>query len=81
MMLMNLAPRTIKANLYKFNADTFYNDLHPTLKTDFIPANSPFNLLDWNDGSLNDDPHWKYGLPPWGNANSAWLQQTANSTL
>lgn len=74
MALMNLAIRGIEADLGKFNADTFHNDLHPTLKADFILANPPFNLSDWNDGSLNDDPRWKYGLPPSGNANFAWLQ-------
>ena len=74
MALMNLAIRGIEADLGQFNADTFHNDLHPTLKADFILANPPFNLSDWNDGSLNDDPRWKYGLPPSGNANFAWLQ-------
>jgi type I restriction enzyme M protein len=74
MALMNLAIHGIEADLGKFNADTFYNDLHPQLKADFILANPPFNLSDWNDGSLNDDLRWKYGLPPSGNANFAWLQ-------
>ncbi len=74
MALMNLAIRGIEADLGAYNADTFYNDLHKTLKADFILANPPFNLSDWNDGSLNDDPRWKYGLPPSGNANFAWLQ-------
>jgi len=74
MALMNLAIRGIEADLGSYNADTFYNDLHPTLKADFILANPPFNLSDWNDGSLNDDPRWKYGLPPSGNANFAWVQ-------
>lgn len=74
MALMNLAIRGIEADLGGYNADTFYNDLHKTLKADFILANPPFNLSDWNDGSLNDDPRWKYGLPPSGNANFAWLQ-------
>jgi type I restriction enzyme M protein len=74
MALMNLAIRGIEADLGSYNADTFHNDLHPTLKADFILANPPFNLSDWNDGSLNDDPRWKYGLPPSGNANFAWLQ-------
>jgi len=74
MALMNLAIRGIEADLGKFNADTFHNDLHPTLKADFILANPPFNLSNWNDGSLNDDQRWKYGLPPAGNANFAWLQ-------
>jgi type I restriction enzyme M protein len=74
MALMNLAIHSIEADLGGYNADTFHNDLHPTLKADFIMANPPFNLSDWNDGSLNDDPRWKYGLPPSGNANFAWLQ-------
>ena len=74
MALMNLAIRGIEADLGAYNADTFFNDLHPQLKADFILANPPFNLSDWNDGSLNDDQRWKYGLPPSGNANFAWLQ-------
>ena len=74
MALMNLAIRGIEADLGAYNADTFHNDLHPTLKADFILANPPFNLSDWNDGSLNADQRWKYGLPPSGNANFAWLQ-------
>jgi len=74
MALMNLAIRGIEADLGAHNADTFYNVLHPTLKADFILANPPFNLSDWNDGSLSDDSRWKYGLPPTGNANFAWLQ-------
>jgi len=74
MALMNLAIHGIEADLGGYNADTFHNDLHKTLKADFILANPPFNLSDWNDGSLNDDSRWKYGLPPSGNANFAWLQ-------
>ncbi len=74
MALMNLAIRGIEADLGGNNADTFRNDLHKTLKADFILANPPFNLKEWNDGSLNDDPRWKYGLPPSSNANFAWLQ-------
>lgn len=74
MALMNLAIHGIEGDLGGYNADTFHNDLHKTLKADFILANPPFNLSDWNDGSLNDDPRWKYGLPPSGNANFAWLQ-------
>lgn len=72
--MMNLAIRGIEADLGATNDDTFHHDLHPQLKADFILANPPFNLSDWNDGSLNDDPRWKYGLPPTGNANFAWLQ-------
>ncbi|MDR0889075.1 MAG: type I restriction-modification system subunit M [Oscillospiraceae bacterium] len=72
--MMNLAIRGIEADLGGYNTDTFHNDLHPQLKADYILANPPFNLSDWNDGALNNDPRWKYGLPPSGNANFAWLQ-------
>ena len=74
MALMNLAIRGIDADLGKYNADTFFNDCHPTLKADFIMANPPFNLSDWGADKLADDMRWKYGLPPSGNANFAWLQ-------
>jgi type I restriction enzyme M protein len=74
MCMMNLAIRGIEADLGKFNADTFFNDCHPTLKSDFIMANPPFNLSDWGADKLADDLRWKYGLPPAGNANFAWLQ-------
>jgi len=74
MAMMNLAIRGIEVNLGKFNADTFFNDCHPQLKADFILANPPFNLSDWGADKLKDDVRWKYGIPPAGNANFAWLQ-------
>lgn len=74
MAQMNLAIRGIDADLGKFNADTFFNDCHPTLRADFIMANPPFNLSDWGADKLADDVRWQYGLPPAGNANFAWLQ-------
>ncbi len=74
MAQMNLAIRGIEADLGHYNADTFYNDCHPTLKADFIMANPPFNLSDWGADKLRDDVRWKYGVPPAGNANFAWLQ-------
>lgn len=74
MALMNLAVHGINANLGASNADTLRKDLHPELKADFILANPPFNLSGWNDGSLDNDKRWKYGLPPAGNANYAWIQ-------
>ena len=39
--LMNLAIRGIEADLGGYNADTFHNDLHPTLKADFILVKLP----------------------------------------
>ena len=74
MAQMNLAIRGIEANLGDYNADTFFNDCHPTLRADFILANPPFNLSDWGADKLKDDVRWKYGMPPAGNANFAWLQ-------
>ena len=74
MAQMNLAIRGIDADLGRFNADTFFNDCHPTLRADFIMANPPFNLSDWGAEKLRDDVRWQYGTPPAGNANFAWLQ-------
>lgn len=74
MAQMNLAIRGIDADLGRFNADTFFNDCHPTLRADFVMANPPFNLSDWGSDKLGDDPRWQYGTPPAGNANFAWLQ-------
>ncbi len=74
MAQMNLAIRGIEADLGKFNADTFFDDQHPTLKADYILANPPFNLSDWGGDKLQDDVRWQYGIPPTGNANFAWLQ-------
>jgi type I restriction enzyme M protein len=71
---MNLAIRGIEANLGDRAADTFHNDLHPDLKADFILANPPFNMSDWGGERLRDDVRWRYGIPPVGNANFAWMQ-------
>ena len=71
---MNVAIRGLEANLGQSYADTFFNDQHPTMKADFIMANPPFNLSDWGADKLEKDPRWKFGLPPAGNANFAWMQ-------
>jgi type I restriction enzyme M protein len=56
--------------------DTFARDIHPQLTgrdgADFVLANPPFNIKDWSRNT--DDPRWKYGIPPAGNANFAWIQ-------
>lgn len=70
---MNLAIRGLEANLGE-SADTFFDDQHPTLKADFVMANPPFNLDKWGQPSLLEDVRWKYGVPPAGNANFAWMQ-------
>jgi len=71
---MNLAIRRIDADLGPHHADSFHNDLHKDLKADFVLANPPFNDSDWGGERLTDDPRWKYGVPPTGNANYAWIQ-------
>ena len=71
---MNVSIRGLEANLGQSYADTFFNDQHPTLKADFIMANPPFNLSDWGADKLEKDARWKFGLPPAGNANFAWMQ-------
>ena len=74
MAKINMAIRGIDADFGPHQADTFTNDLHPQLKADFILANPPFNYHPWNQDKLTDDVRWKYGLPPAGNANYAWIQ-------
>lgn len=70
---MNLAIRSMYGDLGKYAADTFTEDLHKDLKADFILANPPFNL-EWDRDKVENDPRWKYGLPPKTNANFAWIQ-------
>lgn len=72
--MMNLAIRGLEADLGRYNADTFLDDCHPTLRADYVLANPPFNLSNWGQEKLKDDVRWKYGLPPAGNANFAWMQ-------
>jgi len=72
---MNLAIRGIESSNIRWNNEgSFLNDLHKDLKADFILANPPFNDSDWSGELLRDDPRWKYGTPPTGNANFAWVQ-------
>ncbi len=70
---MNLAIRAIDHDNIA-HGNSFLNDRHPDLKADYILANPPFNVSDWNGEHLRDDRRWKYGLPPAGNANFAWVQ-------
>jgi type I restriction enzyme M protein len=74
MARMNMAIRGIEAKLGKQHADTFHRDLHPDLRADFVMANPPFNISNWGGERLAEDVRWRYGTPPVGNANFAWLQ-------
>jgi type I restriction enzyme M protein len=69
-----MAIRGIDFNFGGEPANTFSNDKHPDLRADFVMANPPFNMKEWNTGIKDNDPRWQYGIPPAGNANFAWLQ-------
>jgi len=72
---MNLAIRGIDSSQVKWNNEgSFLNDAHRDLKADFVIANPPFNDSDWSGELLRNDARWKYGVPPAGNANYAWIQ-------
>lgn len=72
---MNLAIRNIDSDEVKWNNEgSFLHDLHKDLKADFILANPPFNDSDWKGELIREDVRWKYGVPPTGNANFAWVQ-------
>ena len=72
---MNLAIRGIDSSQVKWNNEgSFLNDAHKDLKADFVIANPPFNDSDWSGELLRKDGRWKYGVPPAGNANYAWIQ-------
>lgn len=68
---MNLAIRGIDAKIEL--GDTLMNDKFPELKVDYVIANPPFNVSDYNINKA-EAHKWKYGIPPNGNANYAWLQ-------
>ncbi|WP_311568644.1 class I SAM-dependent DNA methyltransferase [Photobacterium arenosum] len=71
---MNMAIRGLDYDFGKEPASTYTNDQHPDLRADFIMANPPFNMKEWNTGVDDNDPRWIYGTPPSGNANFAWMQ-------
>src|SRR5439155_1524112 len=71
---MNLAIRSIEGNLGLEPDDSFHPDLHKDLKADYILANPPFNMSDSGGDRLREDARWKFGVPPAGNANYAWVQ-------
>jgi type I restriction enzyme M protein len=71
---MNLAVRGIDSDI-KWNSEgSFHKDELRDLKADFILANPPFNISDWGGDRLREDVRWRYGTPPAGNANFAWVQ-------
>lgn len=72
--LMNLAVHGLEGDLGKSYGSTFTSDQHKSLRADYILANPPFNISNWDGDKLTEDPRWSFGIPPSGNANYAWLQ-------
>jgi Type I restriction-modification system methyltransferase subunit len=72
--MMNLAVRGIDADIKWNNDGSFHRDELPDLRADYVLANPPFNISDWGGERLREDGRWKFGTPPAGNANFAWLQ-------
>ena len=77
---MNMAIRGIDFDFGKEPADTFTRDQHPDLRADFVLANPPFNQDEWWDASLEGDARWRYGTPPKGNGNYAWMSHMLHHT-
>lgn len=72
---MNLAIRHIESSQIKWNsAGSFLDNAHPDLKADYVIANPPFNMTNWNGDALREDSRWQYGVPSLNNANYAWIQ-------
>src|SRR5699024_4661658 len=72
MARMNLAIHGLNGNLSSVWGDTFARDHHPSVQADYVLSNPPFNIKDWHRSE--DDARWRFGVPPAGNANYAWIQ-------
>jgi type I restriction enzyme M protein len=71
---MNLAIRGIFADIRWNSEGTLLKDAFPDERFDYALANPPFNISDWSGDLLREDSRWKFGAPPTGNANFAWIQ-------
>lgn len=70
---MNLYLRGLDGNIKQ--GDSILNDQHKGLEADYILTNPPFNMSEWGkDQIADDDPRFKYGIPPSSNANYAFIQ-------
>ncbi len=71
---MNMAIRGIFADIRWNSEGTLLRDAFPDERFDFVLANPPFNISDWSGELLREDRRWRFGAPPVGNANFAWIQ-------
>ncbi|WP_296791572.1 type I restriction-modification system subunit M [uncultured Methanobrevibacter sp.] len=71
---LNTIIHKLDVDIGSYSSDTLRTDIHPLIKADYILANPKFNMDKWGFEELQDSPMWKYGIPPKGNANFAWIQ-------
>lgn len=71
---MNLAIRSIFADIRWNSEGTLLRDEFPDERSDYTLANPPFNMSDWSGILLREDYRWRFGAPLVGNANFAWIQ-------
>ncbi|MFW7267660.1 N-6 DNA methylase [Gluconacetobacter sp. Hr-1-5] len=71
---MNLAIRSIFGDIRWNSEGTLLRDEFPDERFEYILANPPFNISDWSGNLLREDHRWRFGAPPVGNANFAWIQ-------
>lgn len=73
MCKMNLAIRASEGDIRI--GDSYHDDKFFDLRADYVVSNPPFNDSEWGaDRVKPEDPRFKYGIPPEGNANFAWIQ-------
>ena len=70
---LNLAMRGYAIDLGSKPANTLKEDLFPESKFDYILANPPFNVPNWNAEGYEQDTRWIFGVPPKNNSNYAWI--------
>jgi type I restriction enzyme M protein len=75
---MNLELHGVVADLAPHPGSALREDLHAGRQFDVIMTNPPFNISGWSNGDPASDPRWRYGTPPEGNANFAWLQHVVS---
>ena len=74
---MNLYLRGLDGSIKQ--GDSIRNDQHKGLEADYVITNPPFNMEEWGrDAIADDDPRFRYGLPPESNANFAFMQHMLN---
>ncbi|WP_268812625.1 N-6 DNA methylase [Embleya scabrispora] len=70
---MNLALHSLEADLGPSAVDSLLTG--PTrVGCDVVLANPPFGTKSWGHDALAADERWRWGTPPPGNADFAWIQ-------